>query len=346
MQVLKKMDILRLKRNNKRVERRTAGEENVSDDEGDELSGYIMVVPSGENTQPKGNTDTSPTRTEPALISKLLFGDDETAKNSFQAHDNSIPIAIFSLAKNGISPPLTLFLPASLERIRSSNVKTVKHGTGESTKVTVIDVSDFPGEDSLDQATWFTCYNTFLGFMDVAAGPQTSQSFAQYYNRILSDPDLSLWFLAYRAFDQKIRAQFFTNPYIIDIQSAEYRSALQSARAPFLFPLVRRISPLVLERSKPYDRDRAPRKRSVLCFRCGRVGHGAAVCEESEPNRHGRQFNIYANREGIFRIRDRRAVCMLFNLGRCTDSHTRNHRIHICSLCGEPHHGASDCTRN
>ncbi|KAJ7658474.1 hypothetical protein B0H17DRAFT_1213218 [Mycena rosella] len=46
---------------------------------------------------------------------KLLFDDTVAEKNSFRANDNSIPEAIYSLAKNGISPPLTLFLPASLE---------------------------------------------------------------------------------------------------------------------------------------------------------------------------------------------------------------------------------------
>jgi hypothetical protein len=99
-------------------------------------------------------------------------------KNSFRTHDNTIPGAIRSLAKNGISPALTLFLPASLERIRSSNVKTVKHGTGETTKITVIDLTDFPNEQELDQATWCTCYNTFLTFLEGTAGTRIFEGFA------------------------------------------------------------------------------------------------------------------------------------------------------------------------
>ncbi|KAJ7716253.1 hypothetical protein DFH07DRAFT_973950 [Mycena maculata] len=233
IKVLRKWEILHLERNNKRAERRTAGEENVSEDEEDELTPYVMVVPSGEKSQPE-NPAASPKSSDTPLDSKLLFSDDIAAKNSFRAHNNSIPSAVFSLAKNGLSPPLTLFLPASLERIRSSNVKTVKHGTGETTKVTVIDVSNFPDEDDLDQANWCTTYNTFLTFLESAVGPRIFESFARHYNRMLTDPELATWFRAYRSFDKKIRAQFFTTPYIIDINDAKYRSALQSAKNSFL----------------------------------------------------------------------------------------------------------------
>ncbi|KAJ7473423.1 hypothetical protein FB451DRAFT_1468234, partial [Mycena latifolia] len=288
------------------------------------------------------------------------FDDHVAEKNVFRAHDNSIPSAIYSLAKNGISPPLTLFLPASLARIRSSNVKTVKHGTGESTKVTVIDLTDFPDEQTLDQATWFTSYNTYLTFMEDVVGNRTFQSFANHYNRILSDPDLNIWFPAYREFDRQIRAQFFTAPFIIDVHDAEYRSALQSAKNSFLMSGNRspttsgskggaaggsQRSKEKVDRPKPYDREPGARKKAILCFRCGRTGHGAITCTEANPSRHGREFVIFANKDGLFRVLDNRAVCMGFNCGRC-DSSVRNHAIHICSLCGDSHHGAVDCTRN
>ncbi|KAJ6594990.1 hypothetical protein B0H10DRAFT_2329445 [Mycena sp. CBHHK59/15] len=287
-----------------------------------------MVIPSGEKSQPE-NPAASPNSSDAPSDSKLLFSDDIAAKNSFRAHDNSIPSAVFSLAKNGLSPPLTLFLPASLERIRSSNVKTVKHGTGETTKVAVIDVSDFPDEDNLDQANWCTTYNTFLTFLESAVGPRIFESFAHHYNRMLTDPELATWFRAYRSFDKKIRAQFFTTPYIIDVNDTEYRSALQLAKDSF-FMSTRALSASSAakggptappkdkaERYKPYDKDSASHRRPILCFRCGRVSHGAATCEETNPSRHGREFVIYANRNGLFRIRDKHPVCLRFNWSRC-----------------------------
>ncbi|KAK7013695.1 hypothetical protein R3P38DRAFT_2638826 [Favolaschia claudopus] len=351
IQALKKMDILRLERNNKRDERRKAGEKDVSEDEGEGLAPLITLVPSGEIPTDFGALDA-----QESEAPKLLFDDSKAALNSFQAIDDSIPSAIFFLAKNGISPPLTIFLPASLARIRSSNIKTVKHGTGESTKITVIDISDFPTEDGLDQATWCTTYNTFLTFMELAAGPKIFQGFASHYNYILSDPEFAQWFTAYRDFDQRLRARFFTQAFIIDCKTDEYRAVLQSAKNSFL--MSSHSSPSAsssrttsstakgdrADRSKPYDRD-SSRKKPMLCFRCGRTGHSAHTCEQAEPSRHGRQFVIFANREGLFRISDKRAVCMGYNCGRC-DSNSRSHPIHICSLCADSHHGAADCTRN
>src|ERR1700761_4985391 len=57
LQVFRKMDILRLERNNKRGERRKAGEKDVSDDEGGELTPFVMVAPSGEKSQPSWDPD-------------------------------------------------------------------------------------------------------------------------------------------------------------------------------------------------------------------------------------------------------------------------------------------------
>ncbi|KAJ7503895.1 hypothetical protein B0H11DRAFT_1905782 [Mycena galericulata] len=64
MKILRKMELDRMERNRKRRERREAEEENVSDDEEDELSPFLMVVPS----------DTSPP-------SKLLFDDHAEIKH-------------------------------------------------------------------------------------------------------------------------------------------------------------------------------------------------------------------------------------------------------------------------
>ncbi|KAJ7161600.1 hypothetical protein C8R46DRAFT_1283859 [Mycena filopes] len=247
MVVLKKMDILRLERNNKRAERRTAGEANVSDDEEDDLTPYYLGNVSGGSPLPNVGTAAAPqvtgnAPTVPNVVaanSKVLFTDQKAANNSFRANDNTIPNAIFSLAKNGISPPLTLFLPISLDRIRSSNVKTVKHG----------DVSDFPDE--------------------TAAESHIVRGFSLHYNNILSDAALDTWFPAYRSFDRQIRAQFFTEPYIIDVQSAEYRNALQSAKDNHMWSSVHSPSSSGSrsgapsgrergERPKPYDRDTQP----------------------------------------------------------------------------------------
>ncbi|KAJ7429534.1 hypothetical protein B0H11DRAFT_2300488 [Mycena galericulata] len=213
--ILRRLDAAREKRNEKREERREKGDNEVSEDEPDELTPFLMVASAQERSGPGNSRDAAFQKTATPHIAhcsnRLLFEDAVAEKNSFQAHDNSIP-------------------DASLERLRSGNVKTVKHGTGEMTRVTVIDVSEFPDEETLDQATFLTCYNTFLTFLEASAGPRIFRGFVEHYNRILSNPDLSTWFAAYQVFDKKIRAQFFTKPYIIDVQDSQYRDALQSAK--------------------------------------------------------------------------------------------------------------------
>ncbi|KAJ6533613.1 hypothetical protein B0H19DRAFT_1383610 [Mycena capillaripes] len=320
--ILQRLDAAREKRNQKRAERREKGDKEVSEDEPDELAPFLAGPEALEI---------------PPSSKQLLFEDAVAEKNSFQAHDNSIPDAVFSLAKNGISPPLTLFLPRSLERIRSGSVKTVKHGTGETTKVTVIDVSEFPDEETLDQATFLTCYNTFLTFLEASAGARIFRGFAEHYNRILIDPDLSTWFAAYQMFDKKIRAQFFTKPYIVDVEDSQYRDALQSAKN------------LILMSSYDQDSDSDSSSFGVghtPCFAF--VADGWVITRlgsETNPSRHGRNFVITATREGLFRIHDNRPVCMRFNCGSC-DASGSSHAIHICSLCSDPFHGAVNCTRN
>ncbi|KAJ7201567.1 hypothetical protein GGX14DRAFT_464263 [Mycena pura] len=195
--------------------------------------------------------------------------------------------------------------------------------------------------------------------MQSVAGLKILEGFSRHYDNILADPELKTWFPAYREFDRKIRAQFFTSPYIVDIQDSEYRSALQSAKNIFLLSSASNSSQSKgssvgphrdhakekQNRSKPYDRDDAPRQRTIVCFRCGRMGHSAPSCKETNPSRHGRDFVIFANKDGLFRILDNRPVCMGFNCARCLAG-GNNHPVHICSLCGDSHHGAVNCTRN
>jgi hypothetical protein len=65
-----------MERNRKRRERREAGEENVSADEADELSPFLMAVPSGEKSQADGGLVIAPPEsTDTSPPSKLLFDD-------------------------------------------------------------------------------------------------------------------------------------------------------------------------------------------------------------------------------------------------------------------------------
>ncbi|KAJ6566110.1 hypothetical protein B0H19DRAFT_1257386 [Mycena capillaripes] len=74
--ILRKMELDRMARNNRRTERRAATEEDVSEDEGDELAPFMIEVPFGENpTSITGQAVAPSSSADGPTGSKLLFGD-------------------------------------------------------------------------------------------------------------------------------------------------------------------------------------------------------------------------------------------------------------------------------
>ncbi|KAJ7651137.1 hypothetical protein FB45DRAFT_731575 [Roridomyces roridus] len=291
------------------------------------------------------------------------FTDQVTAENKFQANDESIPALIGTLANAGLSLPLTLFLADSLSRLRSDTVKTIKH-SGPLGDFQVVDVSQFPTEDKLSRADYMSVYNVFLKFIAETCGPLTARGFALHYNLILSEPDLEMWFPAYLCFDQQLCSQFFTRPFIIDPSSSEYQGALNKARQTQLKRENEQLRSLTAASSAPPSRsghggryptqpqhERAPprspyERKEMLCFWCGRLGHGALSCSETTPSRHSRQCVIRCDAKGLFRLSDGQAVCFTHNLGHKCKGKGVNQALHICTLCSDPEHGAAKCTRN
>ncbi|KAF8056182.1 hypothetical protein FPV67DRAFT_1395692, partial [Lyophyllum atratum] len=269
--------------------------------------------------------------------------------------DKSIPEAIRILVKCGRSPPLSLFLPEILERIRYGvNIKYVKLGTGSNANTRILDVTEFPDEGELRQDQWTVAYNAFLNFISVIAGSQIQAGFYTHYDSMLSDKFFTYFFAAYRSFDRDIRARFFTQPYIIDPTDSKYLSQLQDAKTINN----RESHPSV--RYKPYEVSHPGRSTSFraqtmatsssyppLCLRCGaKDGHQAATCAANVPSRQGCSFVIFTRGKYINRLSDKQPVCIRFNLGICSSSNGDRHALHICSLCGDTHHGATSCTRN
>lgn len=214
----------------KRAERRTNGEDSVSKDSEDEVT-PLLVVPNSN----AGISTASATAAANANIAApnldLIVDNDVAAKNSLEAGDNNVPKAIVTLAKPGISPPLTLFTPESLERIHLAlGTKSVKVTTEVKDATHVLDVSGFPPESSLNQADWCTTYNTFLKFIQAHYGPQVFLGFAKHYEAMISNTEFGPWFAAFKDFDQKLCAQFFTKAFIIDTSADTYTKLIQSAK--------------------------------------------------------------------------------------------------------------------
>ena len=150
-QGLETLDSERKKRNEDRKKRRDEGQLHVSDDEPDLITPLLSSItqpqPSpGSPPGPQSTTLTSPSASSPVsastnaprTTSKIYLRDDEASTNVFTADDHTIPNAIYV-------PPLSLFLPNSLERARHGhNIKFVKVGSGPNANVRILNVSDFP----------------------------------------------------------------------------------------------------------------------------------------------------------------------------------------------------------
>lgn len=373
--LLKRLDEGRDKRNKKRQELRDAGEA-ASEDEEDLITAYLAsddgaaqgnggMVEKEKGLGQEGNTDSEELEEhgggfEPATV--LLFSDEDALNVTLQENTAVFPEYLIILAKCKISPPLTLFRPDILKGIRlNTNVKMKKIATGATTSVRVLDTDAYPAETKLDSSTWQSTYNTFLAFIQKVSGPGIHAGFVRHYDRLISDPQFERWFPAFREFDREIRSEFFVRPMVIKPSGADYRAKLQSAKDDFI--LTRQDSPAAhaLPRnfqqgnptshsqqggSHPYSQVARSSFRPQICLRCGSAdGHKAQACTAAQSNRHGRSLIIKAGSSGLFRITDNKAVCLNYNLRGCPIT-SANHALHLCSLCGDPHHGASNCTRN
>ena len=76
------------------------------------------------------------------------------------------PQAIQDLYNTIKLPSLSIFLPDSLRRIKhGANVQYIKLGSGKNPNVRILDVVEFPTEESLSQTDWSPCYDSFLSFL-------------------------------------------------------------------------------------------------------------------------------------------------------------------------------------
>jgi hypothetical protein len=373
---LEKESSQREKRNEERRQRREKGKggDKISDDEEDVvlslMKGNVGKGKDIDRDTPKdSDVPTLATRTPSGTTSHpletslprerredIIFTDEDADGHEFSMHDDSIPNSIIMLAKCHRTPPLSLFLGESLDRIKAGrDVKYIKVGTGEFANTKLLDVSIFPSDVSLDKTQWIQAYNTFLAFVAKSMGERLYQGFLSHWDSMMKDQKFAHYFEAYRTFDEKIRQSFFTTPFITDPTSIQYNSALQEAK---LFLSVSPSNSLSDNRQslpgcfptrwQPYGPGpqrsfRANYKMCCLC--CGIEGHRADTCKAEGPSKTGRSFVVRAVGRGLERLSDARPVCIRFNLGNCVVSDP-SHPLHICSLCSDTHHGASGCTRN
>ena len=82
--------------------------------------------------------------------------------------DNSFPKALFNMAINRKSPPLTLFSHESLKQIRyGHNVEYPKCPTDDKPSLHLLKTDNFPDEEKIDAVSFLMVYPAFLCFLDI-----------------------------------------------------------------------------------------------------------------------------------------------------------------------------------
>jgi hypothetical protein len=367
LRILERAEQRRIDRNAVRATRREEDPDaSVSEDEPEELTGILarMTIPvtAGGETEGSGLVHLgNPPVTLTTGPGPALFTDSEAALNPFTTHDNTIPEDILTLVKCRRSVPLQLFAAESLRRIRSGlDIKYIKVATGPAANARILDISDFPKDEDLSMGEWTVCYNTFLAFMTEHSEPKVLRGLLAHFDAMLKDPEFSSWFPAYLLFDMQICNQFFAKPSIIDATSHTWYQALQSAKDSILRKATvsssaspshkgQRYAPYTTGRPGSFqsgDGSRGPAGPS-LCLRCGLYGdHRAASCKSVEPSRRERPFFAGPSKGKLVRLSDSKTICIRFNLHICSADQKEGHPLHVCSLCGDHHHGAIKCTRN
>lgn len=380
--VLEKIEACRVERNTKRAaDREDDPDAVVEEDEPDEFGPLIAMLKgrAAETTnldQPSVNRAESPSSRAGLLEEDILFTDSIAEPNVHLPFDTSIPQDIIVLAQCHRSPPLSLFSRECLDRIRNaSNITYIKIGTGPHQNTRILNVSNLPSEDDLTESQWMINYNNFLNFLATRTGEggrKILTGFSSHHDRMVSAPDFHSQFAAYRNFDKNIRAQFFRKWFVIDPDGPSWFVALQDAKMALLSIQKNSGAGYSSNQSNPstYREPRSPRyspypqpqqrsfrpssdsnssgntTQSSLCLRCGnKDGHRAPNCNAASASHPQRGFFASVKNGTLGRVSDSRAICLRFNLNRCTAT-DHGHALHACSLCGDPNHGAVACTRN
>ena len=285
------------------------------------------------------------------------------ANNRYNPEDDTFPRDISVLAESHISPPLSLFLTSSLERLRNRTNLTYKKVGAGAHPDRVLDITSFPKDTDLSASDWMTAYQRFIIFSQSVMNPEISEGFSNHYKHVSRLKNWDQWFSAIVDFDTKLCSQFWAKPFPINIYSEEYRSGFQASKDDILMAAqvaqetrksethqanlgpVRPFCPQARS-FNPLDQSSRPFRQELptICLRCGVPGHRYNACKTVQPPK-GRTFLIH-NQGGLHRLSDNKPVCLSYNLAKGCNLTGQMHPSPICTLCGDTAHGANGCPRN
>ncbi|KAK0232760.1 hypothetical protein IW262DRAFT_21930 [Armillaria fumosa] len=249
-------------RNAKRADRRkemtAQGKDpkDVSEDEKDEsdvlihmvlkaVEAKVLMTPpvkAAVTTAAPASLTTTPATSMDATLSSI-FSDAMTEKNKAAYNPNDITFHedYKALLVHKISIPLSMFHPTYLHAMQYSDdslprIKITRTGTdGASKNFSVLNISKAPAEADLSRANFLICYNNLLEFFTaIGCGSRTLQGLSKHLHAMLSDPNFTMWFEAYKAFDRDFWVKFFKDPFIPDPLTKSWSDGVQTVKDNYL----------------------------------------------------------------------------------------------------------------
>jgi len=301
-----------------------------------------------------------------------VFKASEALKNIHELDPTAIPVGLKQMAHYRVFIPLSMFTTDALKRIRD-NVGDLytKKKTGLSAGKYILNSDLFPSEDTLTEQTFFQAYRNWLKMLSSISEPAVASGWHHHHEKMMGDANFSSSFQAWKSHDRDLRTSFFNAPYILDVNSGAYIKGFDRAW------MTSEVNSFRKERSNPPSEHRSSRnsgssrpsassnnnnrfapydrhsdsfldsKRPTLCLRCGDTGHRANQCNAAKPSKPSRTFVSEWKDDRLITIKTRKHLCVLYNVrGFCNDEAKPRHAEHACSLCTDPKHGATNCTRN
>ena len=317
-------------------------------------------------------SSTSPLLTKPAIDWESLgpvFLDDEALSNAAELNPTGFPDALLMMMHLRLFIPLSMLTTAAIARIRfNEDLKFKKIPFGPAAGKYALDDTYFPTEATLSDFDYMQAHRHWTDLIKATMQTAIYEGWKAHHEQMVGDEHLRTSARAWRKHDRNLRAQFMIRPYIIDPTSVIYNQQYERVRVNLLSDAFESTStsrgeppnhrypvPSSSASFRPYDKDRERKSSSsfrntreaqpVLCIRCGRWGHRASVCRNNDSTRSNHPIIVSWKVDKLV-SKHGRHICILFNVrGNCSST-SSSHPEHSCSLCGDLHHGAANCSRN
>lgn len=184
---------------------------------GSNLSSVLASINANANANKYVNVDYS----KVGPIYKM----DDVADNKFELNPTTIPNSILALANYKLPIPLSLLTTKTLRQIRANvGLKTIKITSGNGVGKVVLDVNQFPVEESLTYVDFLQAYKNWLSIINSTADPALALGWYQHYDLMMEEEDGAATFPAWYRADKALRDQWTSSrPAMPDVKDPDYK---------------------------------------------------------------------------------------------------------------------------